>query len=349
MEETLLNQEIKIGTRTVGKGHPTYVIAEIGTNHNQDLNMALDMISMVKETGADAAKFQSIKFSDLYLESLETKDFREWFRQIELEESWYNALSKRCADEGIDFLSSPTYESAVDLLEKVNVPAYKLASPQVQANLKVVAKTAKTKKPLILSVGYCEYSDIVRAIDVCKTNGNDSLILLHCNSKYPVKAQESNLMFIQTLAAMTGEITGYSDHSMGTHMGVAAVALGACVIEKHVTTDRNQKGPDHPFALTFSEFKDMTSQIREVRLGLGNGTRLHLLPEEWESRRKVELKAISRKNIEAGEIISEANLMFLRSNQKGLSIDYQDIIQNSKAKGSIESGTLIQWNMLEHL
>ncbi len=344
-----MNQEIKIGKRTIGKGHPTYVIAEIGTNHNQDLNMALDMISMVKETGADAAKFQSIKFSDLYLESLETKDFREWFRQIELEESWYEALAKRCAEEGIDFLSSPTYESAVDLLEKVNVPAYKLASPQVQANLKVVAKAAKTKKPLILSVGYCEYSDIVRAVNHCKANGNDSLILLHCNSKYPVKAQESNLTFIQTLSTMTGELTGYSDHSMGTHMGVAAVALGACIIEKHVTTDRNQKGPDHPFALTFNEFKDMTEQIREVQLGLGTGARLHLLPEEWESRRKVELKAISSKDIKPGDLLSDENIMFLRSNQKGLSIDYQDIVKNTKAKQTIESGSLIQRNMLEHL
>ncbi|PJZ58148.1 N-acetylneuraminate synthase family protein [Leptospira barantonii] len=344
-----MSKEIKIGKRTIGKGHPTYVIAEIGTNHNQDLNLALDMISMVKETGADAAKFQSIQFSELYVESLETKDFREWFRQIELEESWYEALAKRCADEGIDFLSSPTYAPAVDLLEKVNVPAYKLASPQVQANLKVVERAAQTMKPLILSVGYCEYGDIQRAVNRCKSVGNDSLILLHCNSKYPVKAEESNLSFIQTLAAMTNELTGYSDHSMGTHMSVAAVSLGACIIEKHVTTDRNQKGPDHPFAMTFAEFKDMTEQIREVQAGLGTGARLHLLPEEWESRRKVELKAVSRKTIQAGETLSDENMIFFRSAQKGVSIDQVELLKNTKSKQNIESGQLIQWKMLEHL
>ncbi|AOP33689.1 hypothetical protein A0128_07435 [Leptospira tipperaryensis] len=344
-----MKKEIKIGSRTVGKGHPTYVIAEIGTNHNQDLNLALDMISMVKESGADAAKFQSIQFSELYIEALETTDFREWFRQIELEESWYEALAKRCAQEGIDFLSSPTYESAIGLLEKVNVPAYKLASPQVQANLKVVERAAKTMKPLILSVGYCGYGDIVRAVNLCKSVGNDSLILLHCNSKYPVKAEESNLMFIQTLAAMTNELTGYSDHSMGTHFGVAAVSLGACIIEKHVTTDRNQKGPDHPFALTFKEFKDMTEQIREVQLGLGSGARLHLLPEELESRRKVELKAISKKPIKAGETISDENMIFYRSAQSGVSIDYIELLKNTRSKQDIEGGSLIQWKMLEHI
>ena len=340
-------QTIQIGKREVGRDRPAYIIAEIGSNHDRDLNKALDMIAMAAEAGADAVKFQSIQFAELYSETLETPEFREWFKNIELDESWYPELAKQARSVGVDFLSSPTYESAIDRLAEVGVPAYKLASPQVQGNLAVVEKAARTGKPLILSIGYCEYGDIARAVNLSREVGNTSLILLHCVSKYPVSPGEANLRFIQTLSNMTGLLTGYSDHTLGTHMAVAAVALGACLIEKHVTIDRALEGPDHHFALNFVEFKSMVDQIREVESGLGSGTRLTLLPEEMGWREKVQLKAVARTEISVGERLSSANVQFLRASQSGIAIDYQHLLMQSEARSQIDRGCLITWDLLK--
>lgn len=339
-------ESLKIGDRPVGVGRPAYIIAEIGSNHNQNLQQALDMMALAADAGADAVKFQSLQFHDLYLETLEPPEFRDWFRQIELDEAWYPVLASHARKLGVDFLSSPTYERAVDLLEAVNVPAYKIASPQAQGNLAIVAKAAKTGKPLILSIGYCEYGDIARVVRLCEEVGNHSLVLLHCVSKYPTQPQDANLRFIQTLAAMTQRPTGYSDHTLGIHMPLAAIALGACVLEKHVTLDRNLEGPDHSFAITFSEFKTMVQWIRETEAAMGTGTRLSLLPEELTYRKNVELKAITSTAIAAGSPLTPRNVQFLRSSQAGISIDYQEILMQAQAKVDIEAGNLIRWPML---
>ncbi|NEO35148.1 MAG: hypothetical protein F6J90_02030 [Moorea sp. SIOASIH] len=335
-----------IGDHPIGIGHPTYIIAEIGTNHNQNLQQALDMMSLAAEAGADAVKFQSIQFDDLYLEKLESSEFREWFRQIELDESWYPKLADHAKTLGVDFLSSPTYPRAIDLLEAVGVPAYKIASPQAQGNLAVVAKAAKTGKALIISIGYCEYGDMARVARLCEDLSNRSIVLLHCVSKYPTLPTDANLRFIQTLAAMTDLPTGYSDHTLGIHMPLAAIALGACVLEKHVTLDRNSEGPDHRFAVTFPEFKTMVQSIRDIEVGLGTGTRLSLLPEELTYRKNVELKAITKIPIAAGSPLTQKNVRFLRSSQVGISIDHESLLMQAQAKVNIEPDSLIRWSML---
>lgn len=338
--------KLQIEKRWVGRGEPAYIIAEIGSNHNQDLALAIEMIGKAAEAGANAVKFQSIRFESLYSDRYETPEFREWFRQIELDEAWYPELARAAREHGVDFISSPTYESAVDLLLECDVPAFKLASPQVQGNLAVVEKAARTGKPLILSMGYSEYGDIARVVNLCRRASNDSLILLHCVSKYPVAPGEANLRFIQTLAAMTGHLTGYSDHTLGSHFAVAAVSLGACVIEKHVTLDRSLPGPDHSFALTFPEFASMVAQIREVEAGLGVGGRLTLLPEEVELRERVKLKAFAATDIAPGEGLTEGNVTFLRASRPGISIDDRSVFSHLKARGPISAGTLLSWDMV---
>jgi len=335
-----------IGDRPIGKTHPSYIIAEIGSNHSQSLSQALDMMILAAEAGADAVKFQSIQFDALYLEKLESSEFREWFRQIELDESWYPDLANQAKKLGIDFLSSPTYASAIDLLEAVHVPAYKIASPQAQGNLEVVAKAAQTGKPLIISMGYCTYGDLVRVVRLCEEQGNRSLVLLHCVSKYPAQPEDANLRYIQTLSAMTQLPVGYSDHTLGIHMPLAAIALGACVIEKHVTLDRQAPGPDHAFAITFPEFKAMVQAIRAVEAGLGTGTRMSLLPEELTYRKNVELKAIASAPISPQTPLSSQNIRFLRTSHTGISIDQAPLLMRAIAKTEIEQDSVIKWSML---
>ena len=269
-----------------------FIIAEIGKNHNGDLEIAKEMIKVAAGCGVDAVKFQSLRFDKLYQHNYETDEFRKWFKQIELDENWYLDLAKQAKKSGIDFISAPTYIEAIELLEECNISIYKLASPQVYGNLDIVRRVAQTGKPLIMSLGYCEYNDINKAIKVVEGEGNHQITLLHCISKYPMKAKEANLNFIQTLQKMTGYPVGFSDHSLDDHLTLAAVALGACIIEKHVTVDRNLLGPDHSFAMTFEEFKIMSSRIRDVSDALGSGVRFEL-PEEQKLRESVELKAFS--------------------------------------------------------
>lgn len=332
---------VRIGAREIGPGCPVYLIAEIGSNHNQDRALALEMIDMAASAGANAVKFQSIRFDELYLEGHEDAEFREWFRQIELDESWYADLAARAAAANVDFLSAPTYERAVDLLEACEVPAYKLASPQVQGNLAVVRRAARTGKPLIMSTGYCLYPDIERAVTACESEGNRNIVALHCISKYPTDPAEANLRFMDTLATMIRTPVGYSDHSLGPHLAVAAVARGACAIEKHVTTDRDQPGPDHHFAMTFEEFGDMAGMIRDVSLALGSGERQTLLPDEMKHREFVALKAFAARDFAAGEAFDAAAVMAYRSQKKGLAIEGISAYEGRRTRSPVARGTLL--------
>lgn len=329
------------------KNNNVYLIAEIGSNHNQEKNLALEMIDMAADSGADAVKFQSIRFDKLYKREYETENFRRWFKQIELDESWYPDLSKQAKKAGVDFISSPTYTEAVKLLEDCDVPAYKLASPQVYGNLEIVREVAKTGKPLIMSLGYCNYNDIFKAIEAAESEGNSQITLLHCISKYPMKAQDANLMYIQTLQKMTGYPVGFSDHSLDDHLALAAVAIGACIIEKHVTFDRNLTGPDHSFAMTFEEFKIMSSRIRDISDALGDGVRFEL-SDEQKLRQSVELKAFSRYDLQAGSNIDLDSLSWSRYSGEAITHSSIDLLNNCVIRvDKVKAGTPISWDMVD--
>jgi sialic acid synthase SpsE len=343
----MMKKTVQFGRREIGTGRPTYVIAEIGSNHDQSLDSALEMIVRAAEAGADAVKFQSIRFDALYHPLAETGVFRDWFAQIELDEAWYPALAERASAVGVDFLSAPTYERAIGLLQQVGVPGLKLASPQVQGNLPLLRTAAATGLPLILSMGYADYGDIQRAVTACQDSGNSDLILLHCVSKYPAAPADADLGFIPTLQAMTGLPVGYSDHTMGSHMAVAAVTMGACVIEKHVTTDRGRKGPDHHFSLLFEEFVEMVRQIREVEQAVGDGTRLRFRCGEEELRNKVQLKAVAVTAIAAGQPLAPENIRFLRAAKPGLGMDAFDDLSRYCARHDIHPGTVLNWDDLQ--
>lgn len=301
-----MSTSVQINGRTVGQGHPAYIIAEIGSNHDQDKSRALDMIAQAADCGVDAVKFQSLKFDEIYLPEHETEQFRDWFAAIELPEEWYADLAAAAEKAGVDFLSAPCYPASVGLLEAVNVPAYKLGSPQVQGDSRVIRASAACGKPMIMSVGYCYEEDVQRALDLCAGEGNTDTVLLHCVSKYPTNFSESNLAFMQTLAKTFNRPVGFSDHTPGGHLAVAAVALGACVVEKHVTDDRGRKGPDHNFALTFDEFARMVREIRDLEAAMGSGDFPELLPDVLDLRRRYRYKAFAARDIKAGEAIEVA-------------------------------------------
>jgi len=340
-------QTITIGSRSVGDGSPTYVIAEIGSNHDQDLSLALDMIAMAADAGADAVKFQSIQFDQIHHPPIESDDLREWFRRIELDEEWYPALAERAAACGVHFLSSPTYVRAIDRLCAVGVPALKIASPQVQGNLPLLRRAAETGLPLLLSMGYATYGEIARAIMLCHDAGNRDLLPMHCVSAYPVRPADARLGFLATLAAMTARPVGYSDHTLGGHMAVAAVALGACVIEKHVTVSRDREGPDHHFALTMPELRVMIEQIRDVEQAIGDGTRMTLLREEHLLRDRVRLKAFCMSPRAAGEPVTPGDITFLRATGEGIGPDELHAPARYVARRAIAAGTLLRWDDLQ--
>lgn len=332
---------VAVGRRRVGIGHPSYLIAEIGSNHDQDLQRALDMISAAAAAGADAVKFQSLRFDRLYKPGFVTPGFREWFAQIELDEAWYPALAERAARERVDFLSSPTYVEALDLLMAQGVPALKIASPQVQGNPDLLVAAARTGLPLIMSIGYCRYEDIGRALTTCLEAGNDQLVFLHCIAKYPIVPKEANLRFMNTLGAMTGAPVGYSDHSLGWQLALAAVALGACVLEKHVTDDRGRSGPDHHFAMTFEEFGRMAREVRDVEAALGTGVRAQLLPDEEAMRSKVEMKAFSRAPLRRGDPFGPDNVDFFRYAGEGVPRADRARLFSSRAARDLVEGSVI--------
>ena len=343
----MASQEIIIGDKLVSDRYPAFLIAEIGSNHNQDKSLALEMIEMAAEAGADAVKFQSIKFKNLYQLNHEKQSFKDWFKAIELDENWYPELANRARECGLAFMSSPTYKEAIPLLEECGVPAYKIASPQAQSDHALVREVAKTGKPIIASTGYCHYGDITKLLELFDAEKNDQLILLHCISKYPMDAVEANLRYMQTLKSMTGCLTGFSDHSLDDHIALSAVALGACVIEKHVTLDRGLSGPDHHFAMTFDEFGNLSKRMTDVFLALGDGTRLKLLKEENELKTQVQLKAFSKRAMPAGAKLCAETVVWSRYTGDAVLSEHADLLDKAILKSDIGAGEPIAWNLLE--
>ncbi len=274
-------RDFPIAGRLVGPGRPAYVIAEAGSNHNRDLVTAKRLIEVAAEAGADAVKFQTYTAEGLYSRNTPTMSYLKdadlleqqesvWdlIKRVEIPWEWHGDLAEHAKGCGIDFLSTPFQEEAVDLLESLDVPAYKIASYEVN-HLPLIGKCAATGKPLLISTGMASLGDIERALDTANGAKADQIAILHCAINYPPKFADLNLRAITTLAAAFNIPIGWSDHSMGHTADVVAVALGACIIEKHFTLSRDQPGPDHPFALEPKELAAMVTAIREAEASLG--------------------------------------------------------------------------------
>jgi sialic acid synthase SpsE len=310
-----MRSHIQIAGRRVGPGEPCYVIAEAGSNHDGSLDQAFALIEAAARAGVDAVKFQAIQYDELWVAELETPEHQMFYRGVELPEAWLPELARAAAEHGIHFLCSPTYLRSVTLIDASGAPAFKIASPQTVGDPALLRAVAQTGKPAIVSTGYADMARIDRAVGVLEDAACDEFALLHCVAEYPVEGARVNLRAIETLARRFGRPVGFSDHTAGIHVAPAAVALGAAIVEKHFTTDRTRRGPDHHFALEPGELADMVSHIRDVERALGDGRRDANTEREREQIERLEVRAIARAPIAAGTIVTPDLVMFRRAPQ----------------------------------
>lgn len=272
---------IQIGNLSIAPGYPVVVVAEVGVNHNGDLNLAKRLVKEAKNSGADCVKFQTFKAEQTVTRSapkaayqLRTTDASEsqfdMLKRLELPRSAYQSIIELCKQEGLEFLSTPYSFDDVEFLESLGVPAFKVASGQIVEPL-FLERVAASGKPIILSTGMATLSEVDEAVRTIRRIGNQSLVLLQCTTNYPSRAEDANLKAMTTMRKAFALPVGYSDHTIGSTAAIAAVALGACFVEKHFTTDRDLEGPDHSSSADATEFSELVSLIRETEVLLGTG------------------------------------------------------------------------------
>jgi N-acetylneuraminate synthase len=276
--------QVLIAGRSIGPGHPCFVIAEIGVNHNGDLDLALRMIDAAAQAGADAAKFQTFRTERVISRAARQAEYQrrntgvaesqfEMVRRLELGDTAFARLAERCAQKGILFLSSPFDEGSAELLDALGVPAFKIGSGEL-TNHPFLASLARRGRPLLLSTGMATLREVDLALAVIRRHGNPPVALLHCVSSYPSAAGESNLAAIETMRRAFNVPVGWSDHSLGIHVSIAAVARGACILERHFTLDRTLPGPDHAASLDPVEFGQLVVAVRDVEAAIGSGQKV---------------------------------------------------------------------------
>lgn len=346
--------EISLGGRRVGDGHPCYVIAEAGSNHNRDLDMARRLIEVAAEARADAVKFQTFSGRTLYssraprfdyLAGVSDKSPAELLESLELPRHWQPVLAEHARECGIEFLSSPFDNEAVDELDQLGVAAFKVASFEL-VDLPLIRYIGERRRPVILSTGMATMGEIEEALEAARAGGTHQMALLQCASVYPAPPSSMNLRALQTLKAAFRVPVGLSDHSLGIHIPVAAVALGADLVEKHFTLDRSLPGPDHSFAVEPVELRQLVEQVREVEAALGDGTKRGPTPAEAE-----EMFAKARRSVVAAERIPEGTRIeqaMLTVKRPGFGIKPRliEAVVGRTASTTIEEDEVITWDMV---
>ena len=343
-----MKKEVVIGKKRVGGKHPTYIIAEVGSNHNRSMEIAKKMINKAAEAKVDAIKFQTFTAEKLYSKKTPkfSKDKKKPFdlvKQIELPREWQEELYNYAKKKGLHFLSTPFDYEAVDELDKIGVPAYKIASFEI-VDLELIEYIAKIGKPIILSTGMANIGEIEEAVNAIRSQGNDNIILLHCNSVYPSPVEIVNLNAITTLSIAFRVPIGFSDHTLGIHISIGAVVKGAKVIEKHFTLDKNMKGPDHSFAIEPPDLKQMVSNIRDLEKAQGTGIK-KVSKIELEMYDKGRRSIISAKDIQKGKRITRDMLVVKRPGF-GILPKYINIVVGKTAKKDIKADEWITWDMI---
>jgi sialic acid synthase SpsE len=350
------NREFRIGERMVGPGHACYVIAEAGSNHNRDLGTALRLIEVAAEARVDAVKFQTYTAEGLY--SRHTPDMQylkdqgllreresvwDMIKRVELPWEWHADLARHATEVGITFLSTPFEEAAVDLLEGIGVPAYKIASYEVN-HLPLIERVARTGKPLLISTGMASLGDIERALDVATASGATDLLLMHCAVNYPPRFEDLNLRAISTLREAFNVPVGWSDHTPGHTADVVAVALGACAIEKHFTLSRTQEGPDHSFALEPDELTSMVKAIRNAESALGSGVK-RVTESEAEMFQLGRRSLVAARHLAAGALIGREDVAVKRPGF-GIPVHELEQVIDRHAAHELAEDQVLQWDDL---
>ena len=347
--------EIVIAGRRIGPGQPAYVIAEVSANHNGKLERALEIVRAAKLAGADAVKLQTYMPDTITLKSdsplfrhggeglWANRDLYSLYQEAYTPWEWQPQL-KALADElALPLFSTPFDPTAVDFLETLAVPAYKIASFEL-VDVPLIQKVAKTGKPLILSTGMGTLDEVAEAVNAFHTAGGKELALLKCTSAYPSPPEAMNLRTLRDLHTRFNVPAGLSDHSMGHTVAVAAVALGACIVEKHFTLSRSDPGPDSAFSMEPAEFRSMVDAIRTTEAALG-GIHYEPTPAEAESRRFRRSLFVTR-DVAAGEVFTPDNVRSVRP-AAGMHPRHLPEVHGRKATKPIPAGTPLEWGMAE--
>ncbi len=322
----------------------TYIIAEIGSNHNQSLNLAKEMIIAAKESGADAVKFQSINVNELYHNP--SQKMKKLHSKIDLLERWHYDLKSYCDTNDITFFSSPTYLKAIDILEDIDVKLYKLASAQIGTFPQLVDAVIKLKKPTLISTGIVSYSELEEVVKKFAKYNHDNFAIFHCNSLYPTPYDKANLHLIEVYKSMFNKTIGYSDHTDGIYTSLSAVTLGAQIIERHFTTDKNLPIPDAAISILPDEFKNMVTGIRAIEQALKSKSRIELEIEEQHFKDSILYRLVLKKAKKDNESFNENDFEFKRD-YNGIDCKQMEfIIKNMKSNSNISKGELLKWDML---
>lgn len=347
---------ILLDGRTLGgAGDRCFVIAEVGVNHDGVLEDALRLVDVAAAAGADAVKIQTFSAERLVAPTarkaeyqLKTTDAGEsqlaMLKRLELDEAAHRVVQERARQKGILFLSSPFDEESADLLERLPVPAFKIASGEL-TNLPFLRHVARKRLPMLVSTGMSTLEEVSAAVEAIRGAGDPPLALLHCVSSYPAEAADANLRAMRTLADAFGVPVGFSDHTLGTTVAVAAVACGARVLEKHITLDKRRPGPDHAASLEPAELDAMMSAVRDVERALGGGVK-EPRPMELDVRQVARKSVTARRDLGAGTPLSADDLRVLRP---GLGIPPRELerVIGRKPRAPIAAGTTITWEMLD--
>ncbi len=343
-----------IGARAVGGGRPCFVIAEAGVNHDGDMEVARALIDAAAKVGADAVKFQSFRADALVTATAPKAEYqkrstgsseyqKDMLRRLELDAAQHRALADHCRTRGIVFMSSPFDEGSADLLARLGVPAFKIPSGEI-TNLSLLAHIAAHGKPVILSTGMARLEEVGAAVIALEAGGADGIVLLHCVSNYPADPADANLRAIETMARTFSRPVGYSDHTLGAEVALAAVALGACVIEKHITLDRDRPGPDHSASMEPNDFAAMVAAIRKVESALGDG-RKEPAASEAAIAEVARRSLVAATDIPAGAVIADAMIVARRPGT-GIAPDQRGRVVDRVAARDIARDTLITFDML---
>ncbi|MCJ0929758.1 pseudaminic acid synthase [Virgibacillus halodenitrificans] len=346
---------IRIGDFKIDEKSPTFIIAELSANHGHDIKIAKDTIKAAKEAGADAIKLQTYTADTITIDCnndyfkidsgtiWDGRTLHDLYKEAYTPWEWHAELMDYAKSLNLICFSSPFDRTAVDYLEDLNVPAYKIASFEI-TDIPLIEYVASKNKPVIISTGIATISEIDDAVRACKRMGNDQIILLKCTSSYPAKIEDANLRTMQNLKATFHVEVGLSDHTLGVTVPVVSVALGAKVIEKHFILDKRIGGPDASFSLDQQEFKQLVDSVREAEKAIG--TVDYELTDKKMNNRQLSRSLFVVKDIKAGELFTEENVRSIRPGD-GLKPKYLGTVIGSKATHDISRGTPLEWKHIK--
>ena len=349
-------QNIQLGSHLVGKDHPPFIIAEMSGNHNQSLDRALEIVEKAHQSGAHALKLQCYTADTMTIDHNENEfsisdpkslwkgeSLYQLYQKAYTPWEWHEPIFKRCQELGMEFLSTPFDETAVDYLESLGVSFYKVASFE-NTDLPLIRKIASTKKPMIISTGMATVSELDETVNEARAFGCEDIILLKCTSTYPASAANTNIRTIPHMQELFDVVVGLSDHTLGTGVATASVALGARVIEKHFTLNRADGGVDSAFSIEPHELKELVNSSYQAFLSLGKVSYGPKGDEVKSLQFRRTLYVVE--DMQQGEALSSKNLRAIRPG-RGLAPKYFDILLGKKINKSVKRGTPLSWDLIE--